>query len=287
MARVLITGAAGQLGTDLVHAAGARSLQIEALTSADLDITDERAVAALVSDRRPDAIINCAAWTAVDDCESDPDRALRVNGGAVSHLVTAADAVDAHLVQVSTDYVFSGAKADPYIESDGPDPASAYGRSKLAGEVAALGSDGGHSVVRISWVSGEFGNNMVKTVLRLAAEHETLRFVDDQHGNPCFTADLAPRLLDFALERPGGIIHLTNHGATTWHGFAQAVLAADGQDPDRVQPVATADLLPLRPAPRPANSILENRAITERGLGPLLRPWTEPLAELVARLRST
>ena len=186
-------------------------------------------------------------------------------------------------IYISTDYVFDGTKATPYIESDIPNPQSVYGASKLAGERHLdLNQD---SVVRISWVCGEHGNNMVKTILRLAATSPTLTFVDDQIGSPTFTSDIAPVLVDFARESRTGIWHLTNQGTTSWFGFAQDVLRAAELDPNRVQPIATADLRPQRPAKRPANSVLENAHMCKANLT-LLDDYHIPLQRLVDRLAS-
>lgn len=278
--KLLITGAKGQLGTDLVAAATQAGHGVIATDRRSFDICDSASVDSVMDAERPDAVINAAAWTAVDACESDPENANAVNGHAVGTLVAAADKVGAHVVQISTDYVFDGTKAEPYVETDTPNPMSVYGASKLLGEQAAAD----HAIARISWVCGEHGNNMVKTILRLAAEHDTLTFVDDQRGHPCLTADLAPKLVELAESRAKGTFHVTNQGAVSWHQFAQEVLKASGADPERVLPINSADLMPQRPAPRPANSVLENRALIEAGLGPLLRDFREPLADLVDRL---
>ena len=228
----------------------------------------------------PDVVVNCAAWTAVDACESDPERAQRVNGDAVAWLRQSCDHVGAHLVQISTDYVFDGTLDRPYVETDPTGPQSVYGRSKLAGEQAA-GPDA--TIVRTSWVCGEAGGNMVKTVLRLSAERDSLSFVDDQRGCPTFTADLAPLVRRLAVERPSGVFHATNQGAVSWYEFVRDIVDAAGRDPGMVHPIATADLDPPRPAPRPANSVLDNAALRTAGI-PLLRDYREPLAELVERL---
>ncbi|MEZ5295434.1 MAG: NAD(P)-dependent oxidoreductase [Ilumatobacteraceae bacterium] len=187
--RILVTGAAGQLGHDLVAACRREGDDVVAADRATLDIGDRDQVAAVVGAAMPDVVVNCAAWTAVDACESDPERAQRVNGDAVAWLRQSCDHVGAHLVQISTDYVFDGTLDRPYVETDPTGPQSVYGRSKLAGEQAA-GPDA--TIVRTSWVCGEAGGNMVKTVLRLSAERDSLSFVDDQRGCPTFTADLAP-----------------------------------------------------------------------------------------------
>ena len=278
--RVMITGAAGQLGVDLVAAATAAGHDVVALDRSGLDITNADAVQRIVAEAQPDAIINSAAWTAVDDCESDPARAMAINGEAVESLVAAADSVGAHLVQISTDYVFDGTKTSPWVEDDPTNPQSAYGHSKLRGEHAAAD----HTVVRISWVCGEHGANMVKTILRVKDQHPVLRFVDDQIGHPSFTADLAPAIVAIGDAAPGGIMHLTNGGAVSWFEFAQAVLEAAGDDPGRVLPITTADLDPPRPAARPANSVLASTRHTELGLTPP-RDFRAALAELVAKLR--
>lgn len=237
-------------------------------------------VQAAIATTRPDAVINCAAWTAVDACESDPDRAMLANALSVRWLREACDAVGAHLVTVSTDYVFDGTKDTPYVEWDDPAPTSVYGRSKLAGEREA-GPDA--AVVRTSWVCGEHGANMVATVLRLLPERDSLSFVDDQRGHPTFTADLAPALRRLAIERRTGIHHLTNAGAVSWFEFVRGIVTLAGRDPDMVKPIRTADLDPPRPAPRPANSVLDNAVWRLAGLPPL-RDHREPLAELVSAL---
>lgn len=278
--RVLITGAGGQLGVDLVEHCAGLGDDVTAADRSVVDITDADAVAALVADVRPDAIINAAAYTAVDACEDDVAAATLVNADAVGHLRVAGETVGAHLVQVSTDYVFDGTLDRPYVETDTTNPQSVYGRTKLAGEVAAGAAA---SVARTSWVCGEHGNNMVKLVLRLADGDTPLAFVDDQRGCPTFTPDLAPALRTLAAERRAGTFHLTNTGAVSWYEFVGDILEAAGHDRARVTPISTADLVPPRPALRPANSVLDNAAWRAAGHPPL-RDFREPLAELVARL---
>ena len=269
------------LESDLVASCERSGDQVFALDRAELDVTDERAVAARIAAIEPDVVVNCAAWTAVDACESDPGRALRVNGDAVGFLRAGCDQVGAHLVQISTDYVFDGTKAEPYVESDEPNPQSVYGRSKLAGEHAA---GGGATVIRISWVCGLAGANMVKTVLGLLDERDSMSFVDDQRGCPTFTADLAPLVRRLAAERRRGVFHATNQGAVSWYEFVRDIVVAAGRDPDMVRPIRTTDLDPPRPAPRPANSVLDNAALRAAGI-PLLRHYRDPLRELVHTLR--
>lgn len=296
--RVLVTGAGGQLGRDVtaalsgaVPAAGCRrsllgpgdagprpgDVDVVAAGHDTLAVEDRAAVGEAVAALRPDVIVHAAAWTAVDACESDPDRAFAVNALGTRHLAEAAERVGAHLLYVSTDYVFDGESPDPYREWDAVHPLSVYGKSKLAGERECRP---GATVLRTSWVCGAGGANMVKTALRLAAGDGPLRFVDDQRGSPTFTADLAAAVVTLALDRRPGVFHVTNQGTTSWYGFVRAVLAAAGADPGRVEPIATADLVPPRPAPRPANSVLDNAALRLSGL-PLLPAWQEALERLV------
>ncbi len=282
--KLLVTGAGGQLGRELVLYAEAQGSDVVGADRSRLDVTDADAVADVVSSLRPDAVVNCAAWTAVDACESDPDRAYRVNGTAVVQLAAACDDIGAHLVQVSTEYVFDGTSSRPYRENDTTDPLSVYGASKRAGEHAALALGDGSTVVRTSWVCGEHGNNMVRTVLGLVDRGVPMRFVDDQHGCPTFTADLAPVLHRVAVERTGGIIHTTNTGARSWYQFVREIVAADGGDPDTISPISTAELDPPRPAQRPANGVLDGARMRELGWPPL-RDVPDALADLVPRLR--
>ena len=278
--KILITGAAGQLGHDLALHCRAIGDDVIETDRQRLDIGDRGAVHGAVSGLQPDVIVNAAAWTAVDACEGDRARALRVNALGPRWLHEASELCGAHLVQLSTDYVFDGTLDRPYHEWDLPNPPSTYGQSKLGGEIEA-GPDA--TIVRTSWVSGANGNNIVKTVLRLAAEHPSLKFVDDQHGCPTFTADLAPMVRRLAVERRSGVHHVTNQGAVSWYEFVRDVVSAAGHDPDMVEPISTADLQPPRPAPRPANSVLDNVALRESGI-PLLRHYREPLSELIEQL---
>jgi dTDP-4-dehydrorhamnose reductase len=281
--RVLITGAGGQVGRELVEVFSASDHhEVHAFERSGLDIGDRDAVLAALTSLRPDVIVNPAAWTAVDACEADPDRAFRDNALAVRHLADGARRIDARIVHLSTDYVFDGTKAAPYVEWDATGPTSIYGRSKLAGE-QELGPD--DTVIRTSWVCGFHGGNMVKTILRLAGEHDTLSFVDDQRGHPTFADDLARMVHRLVVDRRPGIFHVTNQGAVSWFEFAQEVLRSAGLDPARVNPVATIDLQPARPAPRPANSVLENAALRLSGVE-LLDDFRVPLERLVSRLRA-
>ena len=278
--KVLVTGAGGQLGHELVAVCAAAGDDVVAVGRSELDVTVRSDVAAAVAAIRPDVVMHCAAWTAVDDCEGDPDRAFAVNADAVRWVREASDRAGAHLLTIGTDYVFDGTLDRPYHERDTPNPRSVYGRSKLAGDGEA---GPGATIVRTSWVCGEHGSNMVRTVLRLAAAHDTLAFVDDQRGCPTFTSDLAPMLRRLALERRVGMHHVSNQGAVRWYEFVRVIVSAIGKDPAMVRPIRTADLAPPRAAERPANGVLDNAVLREAGV-PLLRDYREPLAELVARL---
>lgn len=278
--RVLVTGANGQLASDIDRRWTGAGDQVVSVPRDVVDVSDRDEVLGAITSVRPDVIVNCAAWTAVDACEGDPDRAFAVNALGVRWVRDAADRCGAHLIQVSTDYVFDGTLDRPYHEWDSPNPQSVYGASKLGGEREA-GPDA--TIVRTSWVCGEHGNNMVKTVLRLLPERTSLSFVDDQIGCPTFTTDLADAIRLLAVDRRPGVHHVTNRGAVSWFEFVRDVVAAAGHDPQMVQPISTADLDPPRPAPRPANSVLDHAALRLGGL-PAMREYQAPLDELVARL---
>lgn len=281
--KVLITGAAGQLGTDLVLSAEKSGHQVVATSHNDLDITNKLQVDSRVGEAKPDAIIHAAAWTAVDACESDPKKAMLANGDGTANIVSAAREVGARVIYISTDYVFDGTKPTPYIESDLPNPQSVYGASKLAGEQQLdLAQD---AVVRISWVCGEHGANMVKTILRIAATSQTLTFVDDQIGSPTFTSDAAPAIVDLAVSNRAGIWHVTNQGSTSWFGFARDVLTCAGLDANRVIATTTELLQPARPAKRPANSVLDNARMRKSNMT-MLDDYHMPLRRLVDALTS-
>ena len=280
--RVLVTGAAGQLGCDVAAQFAASGHEVAAASRQELDVSRRDQVLSAVGSVRPDVLVNCAAYTAVDACETDAERAYEVNALAVRHLEEATRRFGAHLCHISTDYVFSGDKAEPYHEWDQPDPRSVYGASKLAGE-QEVGTAA--TVVRTSWLCGRHGSNVVATVLRLAAEGEPLRFVSDQRGSPSFTPDVAAVIERLCLDRFPGLYHVTNQGDVSWYEFAQEIMVAAGHDPDRVVPITTAELDPPRAAPRPANSVLENRALALVGLD-LPAEFRAPLRRLVAELAS-
>lgn len=295
MTSVLITGARGQVGSELAAAAHARGWAVSALGSADLDITDPAAVEAAVtafaqdSASDPDAgagnravVLNAAAYTAVDQAETDQERAYAVNERGPGLLAAATARNDVHLIHLSTDYVFPGTAERPYEPADPTGPRSVYGASKLAGERAVHAADPSAVVVRTAWVWGATGGNFVKTMAALERSRPAVDVVDDQRGTPSYAADLATGLLELAgsdwLADPAGtgrVLHLTNGGETTWFGFARAVFAAVGADPARVRPTTSAAF--VRPAPRPSYSVLSGRAWAAAGLTPL-RSWDDALA---------
>lgn len=279
---IFITGAGGQLGNELVRVGQETGHQVTASHHDDLDITKPADIKAAFVASRPDVVIHAAAWTAVDACEEDPDRAFAVNGLATGSIADAARSVGARVVYVSTDYVFDGHKPTAYIETDQPNPQSVYGASKLAGEHAMSDHD---AIVRISWVCGFQGTNMVKTILRLANSQPELKFVNDQIGSPTFADDAAAMIIRLAAEQRCGLWHVTNQGVVSWYGFAQEVLRAAGMDPHRVKPVSSEELIPPRPAKRPTNSVLDNSALRSAGL-PLLDDFHIPLQRLVDRLHN-
>ncbi len=278
--KVLITGANGQLGHELVRATIAAGHEVVATSHETLDITKKSDVDAAITEARPDVVIHAAAWTAVDACESDPEKALLVNGTATKYIADAAHSVGAHVVYISTDYVFDGSKTSAYDEGDATNPQSVYGSSKLAGERALGASD---AIVRIAWVCGFYGANMVKTILRLA-EQPQLKFVDDQIGNPTFADDAAAMIVRLAAEKRSGTWHVTNQGDVSWYEFAREVLIAGGFDPDKVAPIKTHELQPSRPAKRPHNSVLNNGSLKNAKID-LLPDFRIPLKRLVSQLQ--
>jgi len=282
--QVLITGAGGQLGTELVAAFRSGGYDVVAATRDRLDVADRDQVVGAITSLRPDLVVHAAAWTAVDDCEADPDRAWRVNTLGARHVADGCRRVASHLCLISTDYVFDGASATPYQEWDRTGPLNVYGRSKEAAEQEVLGLDPGAAVVRTSWLAGAVGPNFVRTMLTRAEGDGEVRVVDDQCGCPTFARDLAEGLLRLVSARVPGLYHMTNQEPTTWWGLARATFSLAGADEGRVIPISTAELRPARPARRPANSVLDNTALRLAGL-PLLPDHHDGLARLVKELR--
>ncbi|MFH1148163.1 MAG: dTDP-4-dehydrorhamnose reductase [Pseudomonadota bacterium] len=272
--RILVLGARGMLGTDLV--ARIRLLHtVIAHTHADWDIADETACRKGIASSNADVVINCAAFTRVDDCEQNREKAFLVNGEAVRFISEACSVHGARLIQMSTDYVFNGRKNSPYRENDIPDPISVYGRSKLKGEEYASGIPDS-LIVRTSWVFGKNGTNFVSTIRKLAGEKDTLRIVDDQAGSPTFTIDLASAISDLIEKKTSGIVHVTNSGVCTWYEFAKEIVRISGYSNVGLVPIKTSEL--DRPAPRPPYSVLDNARYAEI-TGDFLRPWQGALKD--------
>jgi dTDP-4-dehydrorhamnose reductase len=277
--RVLITGAAGMLGQDVAGAAAAAGHEPVALTRAELDIADAPAVAAAVAAAAPAAVVNCAAWTNVDDAEVEYEDALAINGPGAGHVAAAAHAAGAWTIHVSTDYVFDGAKREPYVESDPVGPRSGYGRSKLEGERAvARQAPERHTIGRSSWLFGAGGGCFPQTILRLAGERDRLTVVDDQIGCPTFTGHLGAALVELAARgdrAPRGVLHVAGAGQCSWFQFAREIVGSGATTTCEVLPVSTEEF--PRPAPRPAYSVLRS----ERG-APVLPHWRQGLREYMA-----
>jgi dTDP-4-dehydrorhamnose reductase len=285
MTRWLVTGTAGMLGRDMTALLTARGEEFTALTRADLDLTDAPAVSAAITAAEPDVVVNCAAWTAVDAAEEHEDEALAINGHGAANLAAACAEAGALLVHPSTDYVFDGHASAPYAEDAPTAPAGAYGRTKLAGELAVRAAlpDGSY-LVRTAWLYGAHGKNFVKTMLRLARNGTAPGVVADQHGQPTWTADVAAQIHALiATSAPAGVYHATSSGQTTWFGFAEEIFARYNEDqhqvdPERVRltprPIATADY--PTPARRPAYSVLGHDAWHKAGIAPI-GDWKDAL----------
>lgn len=262
----LVTGARGMLGQDLVAQIAARGDTVTAFDRDELDITDPVACREVV--RGHDVVVNCAAWTAVDDAEAHEGEAFTVNAVGPASLARATAAHGVRLVQISTDYVFDGVATSPYAEDAPAAPRSAYGRTKLAGEWAIRAEAPDHLIVRTAWLYGAAGRCFPKTIARVAAERGSLDVIDDQVGQPTWTVDLADlvlRLVD--AEAPSGTYHGTSTGQTSWHDFARAVVAAAGLDPAIVARTSSASF--ASPAPRPTFSVLGHSALERIGIDPI------------------
>ena len=280
--RILITGAQGMLGHDVLRAGARAGHEPIAIDLPELDITDAGAVNAFFERERPEASINCAAWTDVDGAESKQDLAHAVNATGAGNLARAAAQIGTPLLHISTDYVFDGAaprdaqgNERPYVERDPTGPRSVYGETKLAGEREVLAASAAHTIVRTAWLYGVDGGNFVDTMLRLAGEREAVQVVTDQVGSPTWSGHLAPAILGLLEREVRGLVHLTGAGAVSWNGFAKEIFRQAEVD-CRVEP-ASSEQMP-RPAPRPAYSVLES------GRDEVLPmpPWEDGLAGYLA-----
>lgn len=270
--RFVVTGAHGMLGSDVVDVLNDREML--ALGSKDLDVTDIDSIRAVL--KADDVVINCAAYTKVDDAESNEQEAFAINALGVQNLAIVAREVGARLVTISTDYVFSGEGKTPYLESEKRAAISAYGQTKAAGEEFALAEyPAGAFIVRTAWLYGKNGANFAQTMLNLAASKDTWSVVDDQRGQPTWTRDLAEQIIALIdSNAPAGVYHGTNSGEATWFEFAQAVLSEADLDPDRITPTDSSSF--VRPASRPSYSVLGHGRWAAVGLSPM-RPWREAL----------
>lgn len=292
--RILVTGAAGQLGTEFRRLLGSGQAEIgpipEAYANADvvyadsaqLDITDSMAVDAFIEDGAFDLVINCAALTNVDECELDSDSVFAVNATGAENVAHAAACHSVPVAYVSTDYVFSGSDPAERVESDAVAPLSVYGKSKLKGEQLVAAANPKHHIIRSAWLYGYEGNNFAKTMLRLAESHDEVTVVDDQLGNPTSANDLAYEILRIALTDDYGIWHVTNEGTCSWADFAEAVLDGTGCV---VKRCTSAEYKAAHPesADRPAFSSLRNKRL-EDTIGNEMRPWQEALASYLTNL---
>ncbi|MNM87679.1 dTDP-4-dehydrorhamnose reductase [compost metagenome] len=284
--RILVTGANGQLGQDLVKILEQVNHTVTPCDRDTLDITDQIACLEQVQNYKPDAIIHCAAYTAVDLAESDINNAYAVNTVGTRNMVVAAERIDAKFCYISTDYVFDGTSAEPYHEYDNTNPQSVYGKSKRAGEELVKSLSSKYFIVRTSWVYGLHGNNFVKTMLRLGSDKPEISVVNDQKGSPTYTVDLSRFLLDLINTEKFGIYHASNSGECTWYEFAQAIFAeanVQGKSYNvQVNPCITEDF--PRPAPRPHNSVMEHLSIRTNGFEDI-RPWQEALRDFLKELQ--
>ena len=278
-ARILVTGGDGLLGRELRIALAAAGHDVVAVDAADFDVTDAEATTRAIVEEEPDAIVHAAAWTAVDDCESDPDRAMAVNGLGALHVASAARRVGARLMLLSTDYVFDGEKAGPYDESDPVGPLSVYGRSKLFGERLASGACPGMTIVRTQSLFGRGGPNFVESILGAVAAGRPLRVVADQRSCPTYAPHLATQIVRILDGSGEGLYHVSARGECSWYGLARAILDESGRADVPVEPIGSAAL--DRPAPRPRNAVLRNMHL-ELTIGDGMPPWQDGLRAYLA-----
>jgi dTDP-4-dehydrorhamnose reductase len=291
--KVLVIGSNGQLGWELCRGGEKRGFDIVALDLPEFDITDPTEVKKEVSKAGVSLVINAAAYTAVDQAESEPELAYAVNRDGPAYLASSCVEVEIPLIHVSTDYVFDGSKKGPYLETDPVSPLGVYGRSKVAGETEVRGHLQEHIILRTAWLYGVHGQNFVKTMLRLGREKEVLRVVADQYGCPTFASDLSEAILAIAVQIfegrdiIWGTYHYCGKGVTTWHGFAEKIfdLAREHYSlmVKKVVPITTAEY--PTPAKRPENAVLDCSLIKER-FGINYRPWRESLARMIDRMLS-
>lgn len=285
--KVLVTGSAGQLGQDMVSLLEREGHEVLGCSRQEMDITNLEQCVEVITGYAPNAVIHCAAYTAVDAAESDIDAAYLINATGSRNVALASEKAGAKLVYISTDYVFDGLGEQPYHEYDNTDPKSIYGKSKRAGEVLAQSLSSKYFIVRTSWVYGKYGNNFVKTMLKLGQEKPLLQVVDDQKGSPTYTVDLARFLLELIQTEKYGIYHASNTGACTWYEFAKAIFDEAREVLDlefnvKIEPCLTEDF--PRPAPRPKNSELEHLSIRTNSFKDL-RNWRDALKDFMIDIK--
>ena len=287
--RLIVTGNRGQVVTSLIERAAAHDVDIQAIGRPDLDLADGDSIARRLDTMRADVVVNAAAYTAVDNAESEEELATRINGTGAGLVAAAARRMGAPVIHISTDYVFDGTLDRPYDEHDAPAPVGAYGRSKFAGEIAVAAANPEHVILRTAWVYSPIGGNFVKTMLRLGETRGQLNVVADQRGGPTSALDIADAVIAVAnglIDRPGrfGIFHMTGAGEASWAEFAAAIFAeaeTHGRKPVEVVPITTAQY--PTPARRPANSRLNGAKLRET-YGVELPHWRASLKSCVARL---
>jgi dTDP-4-dehydrorhamnose reductase len=277
--KVLVTGADGQLGKDVVSLFK-QHCKVIGTGRNELDITDIEQCKQVIHAQRPDVIIHCAAYTAVDLAESEEDKAYLVNAFGTRNLAVTAEQTGSKICYISTDYVFDGTSTTPYKEYDNTNPIGVYGKSKRAGEALVQSLSSKYFIVRTSWVYGLHGNNFVHTMQKLAESRDQLKVVHDQIGSPTFTEDLAQFLLQLVATEQYGIYHATNSGVCSWYEFAKAIFAESGTD-IQVIPCTTEEF--PRPAPRPKYSVMDHLSIRTNGFDDL-RPWQEGLRDFLKKL---
>lgn len=278
---ILITGSKGMLGNDLCSALKEADANWIGVDLPEVDISDPSSIGNVVKDKEPGLIINAAAMTDVDGCESDHEKAYRVNALGALNVARAASISNAFVIHLSTDYVFDGTKTSPYREDDPVNPLGIYGKTKAEGERMVLSEAPDNSlIIRTQWLYGLHGKNFVESILNACKERDVLKVVDDQHGRPTFTEDLVKAILELVKLRPTGVYHVANSGQTTWHGFASAIVEIEGLSHIKVQTLSTAEL--NRPAPRPLNSVLDInkfQSLTKSALP----DWKQALAAYLKR----
>ena len=274
--KILITGAYGMLGSDLREVL--KNHELIFTGSKDLDITDKEKVMDFVSEKSPDLLINAAAYTAVDDCETHYDDAYAVNAIGPQNLAIACNKIDIPLIHISTDYVFDGSKTSPLSENDKLGPKSAYGKTKLEGEKFIQENTDKYFILRTAWLYGIHGNNFVQTMLSLAEEHDEIRVVDDQIGSPTYSLDLAVAIANLLNSEKYGIYHVTNEGECSWYEFSKKIFELSNIDV-KVIPVTTEEF--PRPAPRPHYSVLSNQKWIKAGFPPM-KTYEEALSQYLS-----